>query len=147
MSEVQIMYRATQTGTTSFCILVAVGVLIYFIGRLTPAPPWSLWLIFAVLLAVGFCTSSMTIEVAKQTVTWYGTLGIFRQSLDIVNIAAITVVQLPFISGYGLRLGGNSAMWRVSGSSAVRLLLTDGRTIFLGSAEPERLAAAIRSAQ
>jgi len=141
------LYRATQLGTTSTLIVMAVAVGVYFIMRLAVAPPWIFWLTLAVLIAVGLSTSSMTVVVTNRAVDWNGTLGLFHQSVDVAKITAVSIVRLPFISGYGLRIGRSSALWRVSGSTAVRLTLTDGRTIFLGSAEPERLVAAINTAQ
>ena len=65
-----------------------------------------------------------------------------------VDAVEVTTYQAGDHGGWhwGLRVGpGGDATYRVSGDRGVRLRLTDGRTIFVGSRRPAALRDAVRA--
>lgn len=76
---------------------------------------------------------------------------VVRRDIALADIALVEVADYHPIrqfGGWGWRFGRHgSRQYAMAGRTAVRLTLADGRHIYLGSGDPERLAGAIRSAR
>jgi len=94
----------------------------------------------AVLLVLG----KLTVEIDDALLQWrFGLLGWPRWRLPLADIAAVEKAGSTLAEGWGIRRTREGMLYNASGRLAVRLRLRDGRTIRLGSDEPERLAAFI----
>lgn len=65
---------------------------------------------------------------------------------EIVELESVEYKPLRDFGGWGLRGSRRRRIWSARGKRAVRLLLTDGRTVFIGSDEPRTLENRIRQA-
>ena len=66
---------------------------------------------------------------------------------DIVDIEAVTYSPLLEFGGWGIRFGfGGKRAWTIRGNRAVRLRLRNGKLVYIGSEDPDRLAERIRQA-
>src|SRR5690606_34904078 len=72
-----------------------------------------------------------------------------RLELPLTRIHGFEVVDyrpLRDFGGWGLRFGRKGTIYSTSGSRAVRIAAEGRRPLFIGSAQPEALAAALREA-
>ncbi len=112
-----------------------------------------------VFLLVGFVLPSvlvlgvlrMTTEVTPiSCCVWFGWIPTYRQSLPISSIAAIEVVTyrpLADCGGWGIRRGRDGErVLNARGSRGVRLTMSDGSRLLIGSQRPEELARALDQA-
>ena len=118
-----------------------------------PAPNWMmviLWLTFGIGLPFFFLYTKLSVTVTNRAVKiGFRPLTNRRIPLsDIVISEARTYSPLREYGGWGIRqtFGGKRA-YNVSGNQGVELTLSDGRSVLIGSQEPEQLAHAIGSAR
>ena len=120
------------------------------------APPPRLSLELPIGLAVGLTLPSvlilgvlrMTTEVTPAGVgVWFGWVPTYRQGVPLAMIERVEVVQFRPIVDYGfwgIRSGRDGERALIArGDAGVRLHLTDGRRLLIGSQTPEALAAAV----
>lgn len=85
--------------------------------------------------------SSFTVEVGEGHIEWrFGKLGWPRWQVALSEVDSVEVTTTSFWEGWGIRRTRTGMLYNASGMQAVRLTLRDGRTLRLGSDEPERLA-------
>lgn len=141
------MYRRTQFASSLVLICAATAAFVYVMMRLTAAPSWMFFGVLTVLGVVSLIFSTMTVMVCAESVEWWLTLGLFRNSLRLDEIEDVSVTHVPSVAGYGFRTNGSNRLWRVSGSDVVVMTLKDGRRIALGTPDAQRLAIAIEEAR
>jgi hypothetical protein len=93
----------------------------------------------------------MTTEVTpSECRVWFGWLPTIRRAVRIESIERIELVQYrPFADygGWGLRRGlDGERVYNARGDRGVRLFLSDGNRILIGSQRPEELARALEHA-
>lgn len=145
MSDPQPLYRARQTGWLTF---TAVAVALAFAGSATLAADaqWALSLVIVLSLMLCGVFGWLTVQVDREAVRLQFGLGPVRKTIPIERITAVRVVRNPWYWGWGIRLIPGGWMWNVHGLGAVELQL-DGKRVFrVGTAEPQKLAAAIQAA-
>lgn len=103
--------------------------------------PLAMWLLFG----------HLRVQVGRQGMRLgFGTLPILRKTVPFSEIREIEPVRyspLRDFGGWGIRFGlGGKRAWTIRGNRAVRLTLSDGKRLYVGSPHPERLAEALRAA-
>ena len=138
-------YRHTQPAYLiryMFMTVAGVAVLITLI-----AGDGAAWRVVGVLMAIlvilGWLFSSLTVEVSADHVSWYFGPGFWKKKLDRHDIEAVSPVGTHCWYGWGIRYTPQGWMYNVSGLKAVKLTLRSGKTILIGTDEPEMLAAAL----
>lgn len=137
------VYSHTQAVKLLWAILlpvtVGVGVSLLAQKGITGWPGVALLLVVNVglLLVLGH----FTIEVGEGRVEWrYGVLGWPRWDAKLDQITGVEVTTSTALEGWGIRRTKTGMLYNAHGQQAVRLRLREGRTLRLGSDEPERLA-------
>jgi hypothetical protein len=102
----------------------------------------------ALVLVVIILLLHMTTEVTPSDLrVWFGWLPTYRRSVPIESIRSIEVVTYRPIAEYGfwgIRSGRDGERALIArGNRGVRLELTDGSKLLIGSQKPELLAAAL----
>lgn len=126
------IYKHTQTGCvsqTAVCLVLGY-LLLYTDLQLF----WCLPLIVIIALY-----SSLTVRVCSGKLIWYFGPGLHKQVCSLSQIEHADIVNNKWWYGFGIRYLPNEKLYNVSGLHAVRLKLSDGRTIRLGTDEPEEL--------
>lgn len=132
------MYRHTQTGVLILGILAMTAAVIGWAVASSGAPPVS-WTGLLIVFVVGLLFGSLTVEVDQRAVRfWFGP-GVFRKTIPLAEIAACQVVTNPWWYGWGIRLTPHGRLYNVSGLRAVELQLRGGRTVRIGTDEPDKL--------
>ncbi len=89
---------------------------------------------------------SFTVEVGEGRIEWrFGVLGWPRWQLALDEIVSVEVTTTSALEGWGIQRTKTGMLYNAQGLQALRLRLRDGRTLRLGSDEPERLAGFIAS--
>ncbi len=101
----------------------------------------------AIVLAVaGYLFSSMTIVVGEKTVRWHFGPGFWRKSVPLREIESVQPVRNKWWYGWGIRITPHGWLYNIDGLDAVELTLKSGKSLRLGTDEPQALAEAIRAA-
>lgn len=88
----------------------------------------------------------LRIELDAQRLEWqFGYLGWPRWSVELADITAVEIVRTGWLDGWGIRRGREGWLYNAGGFTALRIRVRDGRTIRLGTDEPERLASFLQA--
>jgi hypothetical protein len=110
--------------------------------------------VFVALLALGFAIDiflgGLTVELHRDEVRLFlGRRGPIRKRVGLERIRSlrsVTYRPLKEFGGWGVRGFGGRQAWTARGKRAVVLHLDDDTELYVGSDEPERLEARIRTA-
>lgn len=103
-----------------------------------------LYLFFPVLLIPVLLFYQLTVIVDYNEVKIRFGIGLIRKSWKISQFSSAAAVKNSFLRGWGIHYGINTTIYNVSGWKAVECKLKNSkRSIIIGSAEPEKLAAHI----
>jgi hypothetical protein len=105
--------------------------------------------LLALLIPIGiagmlFLGFKLVTKVRPGEVEYGFPLGL-RRTLPREQIARVEVIEyrpLRDFGGWGLRFGRQGMMYNARGNRAVKLNLTNGKVLFIGSQQPEQLASA-----
>jgi hypothetical protein len=135
-------YQHTQRGYLVYWLtfLPATGLVVVALskGAAIPFLP-----VAAILFGVGFLFSSLTVEVTATELGWYFGPGFRRKRIARDDIEKATPVRNEWWWGWGVHLTPRGWLYNVSGLEGVEIALTDGRTLRIGSDEPQSLAKAL----
>jgi hypothetical protein len=135
-------YRHTQFGTLLLIVFVAAAVVIVSAslsgGTYGPA------LIAVPVLAVIFALfGTLTVVVGEERLECRFGPGLIRRRVALADVERAEAISLPWYYGWGVRFTPQGWLYRVSGTTAVRLTLTGGKRVLIGTDEPGRLVRAI----
>lgn len=101
-----------------------------------------------VLLAVTVLRMTVVVTPA-EVVVWFGWIPSYRRRVPIgsvVSARAVTYRPLVDCGGWGIRTGRDGErVLNANGNRGVRLTLTDGSSLLIGSQSPDALAASIEA--
>ena len=145
-------YHHRQTGWLLRLLVIAPAPLILALGAV-PQPTGPAWIWFAwagvvalaLLVVVGFVFSTLTIEVDAQELRWFFGWGAWRKTIARGEIAGCAAVVNPWWYGFGIHRTPRGWLYNVAGLVAVVVQLKDGRTLRLGTDEPDALVKALSS--
>jgi hypothetical protein len=112
---------------------------------------WLAVLLLAAATAGLFALLHMTTEVSPADLhVWFGWFPVYRKRVLVVTIQRIEVVTYRPIADYGfwgIRIGRDGErVLNAKGNRGVRLELSDGTRLLVGSQQPEALARALERA-
>lgn len=142
-------YRHVQVYTTLWLVLPMAAVVTLGVALvsgpldLSNVALLSLPLLLGALLLLG----RLLIELDGQHLRWqFGYVGWPRWQLALADIRQVERSKAPAMAGSGIKGSRRKRLYNVTiGGPAVLLTLHDGRTVMLGTPEPERLAAFIEA--
>ena len=148
MAEMKGTYKRTQIGWSVFIWAVTLpAIAIYLFMWLTDMPriPFVLTgIFFALLLGFAYLMSNLTVEVTEEAVRFHFGFDFFKREVPLRSIRSIEIMQLPWYYGYGMRITTDGRIYRVSGAPVVRLRLANGKSVYVGSDEPEKLKTVVK---
>lgn len=135
-------YEARQYGVwvivPLFIVLMVVVALLVFEGQLLGG-----FTAAAVLFALILNFSYLTVRVGADALQLSFGVGLIKRTIPLNRIASTAKVRNKWWYGLGIRLTPHGWMWNVGGLDAVELTYQDGRCFRVGTAEPDRLKAAL----
>ena len=139
-------YRKTQFATAIVAPLLLVAVLAAGVGVLTGVT--SIAVIGPALMA-GFLALfyRLTVEIdATHLIVRFG-VGLIRKRIPLAEIAVVRPVRNSWLYGWGIHRTPHGGLYDVSGREAVKITLTSGKRLRLGTDEPRRLALVLLAAK
>jgi hypothetical protein len=99
-----------------------------------------------VLLVAGLVFSRLTVRIEGDALHVAFGLGWPRRVLPLADISAIEATRTRWFEGWGIRSTARGWLWNVAGFDAVLLRLAGGKTLLVGTDEPQQLLAALARA-
>ena len=167
MSNARAVYRERTWAPAWAMVLMAVAVvaslgpLLYF-GFVQPEPGQSAdglsvrgsgMLAGGLVIVYGLAFSTfscLNVEVRSDHLfIWFGPLRLIRKRIrysDIQRVSAITYRPFREFGGWGIRWRPGKSAWSIRGTRAVNVELRNGKSVYVGSRFPRRLAGRIEVA-
>jgi hypothetical protein len=137
------MYKHTQVGWYILFLAIPAILILGFISAVGQSPfPV---IIGIVLMALLVLFSTLTVIANDTVLRFYFGPGIVGRKFAYSDIESITQVRNHWLMGWGIRWFGHGWLYNVSGLDAIELKLKSGKWVRIGTDEPERLLAAVRS--
>jgi hypothetical protein len=105
------------------------------------------WVVFVTLLITTVLLTTLTVRVTSESVAWRFGPGVVHFSLPLAEITNVTATRTPLWAGIGIHWIFTGWVYNVSGRRAVELTKRDGSKVWIGTDEPDLLAAAIERAR
>ena len=93
------------------------------------------------LIAIVFF--SMTIELKGDTLTWYFGFGFWRKVVKVSDIVDTSFYQTKWYQGIGIRMLSDGWLYNASTGSAIKLILSGGKHIYIGCKDAQGLKIAL----
>lgn len=144
------MYEHTQAGYVTAGSLGLAGLLLLIVVLVLDEPrTWVRNLCYGLSLSflVGaVLLSSLTVTVTSEQVRFSFGPGFWENEIPIQRITDARPVRNPVYYGWGIRYTPDGWLYTVSGLRAIELEMTDGKTLRVGTDEPQRLHRAVEQA-
>jgi len=139
------IYSRTQIAWPTIVPLVIVaGILVpVFVRAELVAGPWILAAVYGVGLLL-FATLTVTVT-NDGLVASFG-IGLIRKEVPFGEVVSFARVQTRWIDGWGIHTYPGGMLYNASGLSAVEFKLSSGRSVSIGTDEPDALVAAVQQA-
>jgi hypothetical protein len=102
--------------------------------------------VFVLLLVAMVVYSSLTVVVTDEALEARFGPGLVRRRYQLVDIASSKAVRNHWYYGWGTRFTPHGWLYNVSGLDAVEVEFNTGKTVRIGTDEPEALDGAIQEA-
>ena len=104
-----------------------------------------------IVYCLAFSTfSCLNVEVRSDHLfIWFGPLRLIRRRIrysDVQRVSAITYRPFREFGGWGIRWRPGKSAWSIRGNQAVNVELRNGKSVYVGSRFPRRLAGRIHAA-
>ncbi|NLF38566.1 hypothetical protein GX586_03930 [bacterium] len=139
-------YAHTQRGTVILTALAGGAVVCLAIMLIKDVPGFAPFIVAGIMAVTGVMFSTLTIEIAGDSLRWRFGPGLIRFREPLGGIARAEPTRTSFWCGWGIHLTLRGWLYNVSGFDAVLVTRKNGRTFLLGTDEPEKLSAAINEA-
>ena len=142
-------YRVRQVSpiTVPIALLLVVAILVAAFLDLDDVVTNVLVGVLALVAAVLVTLSALTVEVGDGHVAATFRFGWPARRIALADVRSISRVRNAWWVGIGIRKVRHGWMYNVWGLDSVQLDLTDGRVFRIGTAEGDRLLAALESEQ
>ena len=144
-------YRHSQFATpmavaTALGLVVALGGAALLSRATLVAAPWLVVALFAILLGAFALFWRLVVEVDGRAIRATFGVGLLRKSVPLADVRQADAIRTRVWWGYGIHWTPSGWLYNVAGRDAVRLELTGGRALMIGTDEPDALKTAIDAA-
>jgi len=106
-----------------------------------------LYLGLPLVFIMGVASGSLTVKVSTETLLWHFGLGFWKKRIPVTDIDKIEVVKNSWIYGWGIHRTPHGWLYNVSGLKAVQVTRKSGKSLRIGSDEPDKLRDAVLQAK
>ena len=138
------MYIHRQFGWFTVFALTAMAVWFAFVAALSPGDRGEFQSIFLMIAALQLAFYQLTTIVTESTLTVRYGVGLLAFRFPLSEITQITERSVPWYAGYGIRWVGDAWLFNVSGNDAIEVTFANGRKVWVGTDDPNGLAAILR---
>jgi hypothetical protein len=138
------MYIHRQFGWFTVFALTAMAVWFAFVAALSPGDRGEFQGIFLMIAALQLAFYQLTTIVTESTLTVRYGIGLVAFRFPISEIKHVSERTVPWYAGYGIRWVGDAWLFNVSGRDAIEVTFDSGRKVWVGTDDPDGLAAILR---
>jgi len=138
------MYIHRQFGWFTVFALTAMAVWFAFVAALSPGDRGEFQSIFLMIAALQLAFYQLTTVVTESTLTVRYGIGLVAFRFPISEIKQVSERTVPWYAGYGIRWVGDAWLFNVSGRDAIEVTFDSGRKVWVGTDDPDGLAAILR---
>jgi hypothetical protein len=140
-----VLYRRTQIAWPTIVPLLVVAAILVptFISMQLVAGPWIVAVVYGVILLL-FATLTVTVT-SDGLVAAFG-IGVISKSVPFPDVVSFARVRNRWFNGWGIHFYPGGTLYNASGLSAVEFKLSSGRSVSIGTAEPDALVSAVQQA-
>jgi hypothetical protein len=138
------MYIHRQFGWFTVFALTAMAVWFAFVAALSPGDRGEFQGIFLMIAALQLAFYQLTTVVTESTLTVRYGIGLVAFRFPISEIKQVSERTVPWYAGYGIRWVGDAWLFNVSGRDAIEVTFDSGRKVWVGTDDPDGLAAILR---
>ena len=139
------IYEHTQVGAVMLVALAVAGAGLLWAGIQEGWPAGLAGALFAIAACLVLFTT-LTVRIGDGVLAVRFGPGFPRRTIRLADIASARAVRNHWFSGYGIHRVGSGWLYNVSGRDAVEVALRGGRSIRIGTDEPEELLRALAQA-
>lgn len=142
-------YRHAQVGLLGFALMMifAIGWLAVATGMMIAAKRSAFMLVPGIVTMIfAFAFRALTVEINGERVSVSFCGGLIRRRIALADIRQAQAVRNTWLHGWGIKMIKGGWMFNISGLDAVELDLANGSKFRIGTDQPKRLVAALRSA-
>lgn len=130
------VYEEKQWNYPVFGILL---IAIFGISMMLRERSPAVWLGPSIMSAVALCFANLTTTLTADHLSWHFMLiRLPGWRIALRDIASAEVSQSGCLEGWGIRRTRSGMLYNVSGTGAIRLYLQNGKTLRLGTRDPQR---------
>lgn len=138
------MYIHRQFGWFTVFALTAMAVWFALVAAVTPGERGEFQSILLIIAALQVVFYQLTTIVTESTLTVRYGIGLVAFRFPLSEITQITERTVPWYAGYGIRWVGDAWLFNVSGRDAIEVTFASGRKLWVGTDDPDGLAAILR---
>lgn len=103
----------------------------------------TLWLVGSILFIVILLFYKLKVVVNEKQIEIRFGIGFIYRRWQLKDVISTEIITCPWWYGWGIHFTPHGTLFNVSGSRAVALRLSSGRTALIGTDEPEKLQEAV----
>lgn len=135
------IYKHTQMGWT---VIISMGIVISVcLGILLSN--WIGFLVAGILFIGIILFASLTVVVNDAFIRIRFGVGVIRKSFKLADIKSCSIVRNKWWYGWGIHWTPEGLLFNISGLDAVQLVMNNGKVYRIGTDEPQKLDAVIKS--
>ncbi len=138
------MYIHRQFGWFTVFALTAMAVWFALVAAVTPGERGEFQSILLIIAALQVVFYQLTTIVTESTLTVRYGIGLVAFRFPLSESTQITELTVPWYAGYGIRWVGDAWLFNVSGRDAIEVTFASGRKLWVGTDDPDGLAAILR---
>ena len=138
------MYIHRQFGWFTVFALTAMAVWFALVAAVTPGERGEFQSILLIIAALQVVFYQLTTIVTESTLTVRYGIGLVAFRFPLSEITQVTERTVPWYAGYGIRWVGDAWLFNVSGRDAIEVTFASGRKLWVGTDDPDGLAAILR---
>lgn len=138
------MYIHRQFGWFTVFALTAMAVWFALVAAVTPGERGEFQSILLIIAALQVVFYQLTTIVTENTLTVRYGIGLLAFRFPLSEITQVTERTVPWYAGYGIRWVGDAWLFNVSGRDAIEVTFASGRKLWVGTDDPDGLAAILR---
>lgn len=138
------MYIHRQFGWFTVFALTAMAVWFALVAVFTPEGKGEFQSILLIIAALQVVFYQLTTIVTESTLTVRYGIGLVAFRFPLSEITQVTERTVPWYAGYGIRWVGDAWLFNVSGRDAIEVTFASGRKLWVGTDDPDGLAAILR---
>ena len=138
------MYIHRQFGWFTVFALTAMAVWFALVAAFSPGERTEFQSILLIIAALQVVFYQLTTIVSETTLTVRYGVGLVAFRFPLSEITQITERTVPWYAGYGIRWVGDAWLFNVSGRDAIEVTFDSGRKVWVGTDDPDGLAAILR---